>query len=95
TTQSITRVEGQGYRGSIVDMFADATDVGADGAALSRIEGITDNGVNIVFRSGTSGPYSSGFDLNSGTQEIRVYEQSNGGVDTRELGRLQINSNGE
>ncbi|MCZ8486543.1 hypothetical protein O9993_18005 [Vibrio lentus] len=26
---------------------------------------------------------------------IRVYEQTNGGADTRELGRLRINSNGE
>ncbi|WP_407830031.1 T1SS-143 repeat domain-containing protein [Vibrio splendidus] len=93
TTQSITRVEGQGYRGSIVDMFADATDVGADGAVLSKIEAF--DGSGIVFRSGNSGPYSSGFDLNSGTQEVRVYEQINGAVDPRELGRLKINSNGE
>ncbi|SBS25536.1 retention module-containing protein [Vibrio toranzoniae] len=95
TTQSITRVEGQNYGGSKVDMFADATDVGADGAVLSRIEGISSNGADIVFRTGNNGPYSSGFDLNSGSQEIRVYEQTNGGADTRELGRLRINSNGE
>ncbi|MEZ9443540.1 retention module-containing protein [Vibrio sp. 10N.286.49.C3] len=93
TTQSITRVEGQGYRGSIVDMFADATDVGADGAELSKIEAF--DGSGIVFRSGNNGPYSSDFDLNSGTQEVRVYEQINGAVDPRELGRLKINSNGE
>ncbi|MGF1839615.1 cadherin-like domain-containing protein, partial [Vibrio atlanticus] len=93
TTQSITRVEGQGYRGSIVDMFADATDVGADGAVLSKIEAF--DGSGIVFRSGNSGSYSSDFDLNSGTQEVRVYEQINGAVDPRELGRLKINSNGE
>ncbi|WKY59163.1 retention module-containing protein [Vibrio sp. SNU_ST1] len=93
TTQSIARVEGQGYRGSIVDMFADATDVGADGAELSKIQAF--DGSGIVFRSGNSGPYSSDFDLNSGTQEVRVYEQINGAVDPRELGRLKINSNGE
>ncbi|MFA0348840.1 cadherin-like domain-containing protein, partial [Vibrio sp. 10N.222.55.C6] len=96
TTQSITRVEGQGYRGSIVDMFADATDVGADGAVLSKIEAF--DGSGIVFRSGNSGSYSSDFDLNSGSQQVRVYEQTDdgsGGVDTRELGRLRINSNGE
>ena len=40
TTQSITRLEGQGYGNSKVNMFADATDIGADGAVLSRIEGI-------------------------------------------------------
>ncbi|MEZ9742752.1 cadherin-like domain-containing protein, partial [Vibrio splendidus] len=95
TTQSITRLEGQGYGNSKVDMFANATDVGADGAVLSRIEGISNNGADIVFRSGNNGPYSSGFDLNSGSQQVRVYEQTNGGADTRELGRLRINSNGE
>ncbi len=95
TTQSITRLEGQGYGNSKVDMFANATDVGADDAALTRIEGITNNGADIVFRSGNNGPYSSGFDLNSGSQQVRVYEQTNGGADTRELGRLRINSNGE
>ncbi|MDN3630998.1 retention module-containing protein [Vibrio lentus] len=98
TTQSITRLEGQNYNGSKVDMFANATDVGADGAVLSRIEGISSNGADIVFRTGNNGPYSSGFDLNSGSQQIRVYEQTddgNGGVDTRQLGRLLINSNGE
>ncbi|MEZ8722866.1 retention module-containing protein [Vibrio pomeroyi] len=98
TTQSITRLEGQNYNGSKVDMFANATDVGADGAVLSRIEGISNNGADIVFRTGNNGPYSSGFDLNSGSQQIRVYEQTddgNGGVDTRQLGRLRINSNGE
>ncbi|MCB5358873.1 retention module-containing protein [Vibrio lentus] len=98
TTQSITRLEGQNYDGSKVDMFANATDVGADGAVLSRIEGISSNGADIVFRTGNNGPYSSGFDLNSGSQQIRVYEQTddgNGGVDTRQLGRLLINSNGE
>ncbi|MDN2668389.1 retention module-containing protein [Vibrio sp. 14N.309.X.WAT.E.F5] len=98
TTQSITRLEGQNYDGSKVDMFANATDVGADGAVLSRIEGISNNGADIVFRIGNNGSYSSGFDLNSGSQEIRVYEQTddgNGGVDTRQLGRLLINSNGE
>ncbi|MEZ8709682.1 DUF5801 repeats-in-toxin domain-containing protein, partial [Vibrio alginolyticus] len=85
TTQSITRLEGQGYNNSKVDMFANATDVGADGAVLSRIEGISNNGADIVFRSGNNGPYSSGFDLNSGSQQVRVYEQTNGGADTREL----------
>ncbi|MBE8567733.1 retention module-containing protein [Vibrio sp. OPT20] len=95
TTQSITRLEGQGYGNSKVDMFANAIDVGADGAVLSRIEGISNNGADIVFRSGNNGPYSSGFDLNSGSQQVRVYEQTNGGADTRELGRLRINSNGE
>ncbi|MEZ8716896.1 retention module-containing protein [Vibrio splendidus] len=98
TTQSITRLEGQGYNNSKVDMFANATDAGADGAVLSRIEGISNNGADIVFRTGNNGPYSSGFDLNSGSQQVRVYEQTDdgsGGVDTRELGRLRINSNGE
>ncbi|MBY7732207.1 retention module-containing protein [Vibrio splendidus] len=95
TTQSITRIEGQNYDGSKVDMFASATDVGADGAVLSRIEGISSNGADIVFRTGNNGPYSSGFDLNSGSQVVRVYEQTNGGADTRQLGRLRINSDGE
>ncbi|NOI38554.1 retention module-containing protein [Vibrio sp. 070316B] len=98
TTQSITRVEGQGYGNSKVNMFANATDVGADDAALTRIEGITSNGADIVFRTGNNGPYSSSFDLNSGIQQVRVYEQTDdgsGGIDTRELGRLRINSNGE
>jgi T1SS-143 domain-containing protein len=98
TTQSITRIEGQNYSGSKVDMFSNATDIGADSAALTRIEGTTSNGVDIVFRAVNSGPYSSSFDLNSGTQQIRVYEQTDdgsGGIDTRELGRLRINSNGE
>ncbi|MGF1803418.1 cadherin-like domain-containing protein, partial [Vibrio gigantis] len=95
TTQSITRLEGQNYNGSKVDMFANATDVGADGAALTRIEGITSNGADIVFRTGNNGPYSSGLDLNSGSQVVRVYEQTNGGADTRQLGRLRINSDGE
>ncbi|MFS1491493.1 retention module-containing protein [Vibrio splendidus] len=95
TTQSIIRLEGQGYGNSKVDMFANTTDVGADGAVLSRIEGISNNGADIVFRSGNNGPYNSGFDLNSGSQQVRVYEQTNGGADTRELGRLRINSNGE
>ncbi|CAK2754131.1 Cadherin-like domain-containing protein [Vibrio crassostreae] len=93
TTQSITRIEGQGYNGSKVDMFADTTDVGADGAVLSKIEAF--DGSDIVFRAGNSGAYSSDFNLNSGSQQIRVYEQTNGGADTRELGRLRINSNGE
>ncbi|MEZ9159462.1 retention module-containing protein [Vibrio lentus] len=95
TTQSITRLEGQGYNNSKVDMFANATDVGADGAVLSRIEGISNNGADIVFRIGNNGSYSSSFDLNSGSQQIRVYEQTNGGADTRQLGRLRIDSNGE
>ncbi|PML59209.1 cadherin-like domain-containing protein, partial [Vibrio sp. 10N.261.52.A1] len=98
TTQSITRVEGQGYGNSKVNMFANATDVGADDAALTRIEGMTRNGADIVFRTGNNGPYSSSFDLNSGVQQVRVYEQTDdgsGGIDTRELGRLRINSNGE
>ncbi|CAH7439832.1 Cadherin domain-containing protein [Vibrio chagasii] len=98
TTQSITRIEGQGYGNSKVNMFANATDVGADDAALTRIEGITSNGADIVFRTGNNGPYSSSFDLNRGVQQVRVYEQTDdgsGGIDTRELGRLRINSNGE
>ncbi|KZX70017.1 hypothetical protein A3712_09650 [Vibrio sp. HI00D65] len=98
TTQSITRVEGQGYGNSKVNMFANATDVGADDAALTRIEGITSNGADIVFRTGNNGPYSSSFDMNSGVQQVRVYEQTDdgsGSIDTRELGRLRINSNGE
>ncbi|PMO02283.1 hypothetical protein BCT19_20285 [Vibrio splendidus] len=98
TTQSITRLEGQGYGNSKVDMFANATDVGADGAVLSRIEGISNNGADIVFRTGNNGPYSSGFDLNSGSQQVRVYEQTddgNGGTQERQLGTLRINSNGE
>ncbi|MEZ9278204.1 retention module-containing protein [Vibrio cyclitrophicus] len=96
TTQSITRLEGQGYNNSKVDMFANATDVGADGAVLSKIEAY--DGSGIVFRTGNNGPYSSDFDLNIGSQQVRVYEQTddgNGGVDTRQLGRLRINSNGE
>ncbi|WP_299689035.1 retention module-containing protein [uncultured Vibrio sp.] len=98
TTQSITRIEGQNYRDSLVDIFVNDTDVGADGAVLSRIEGISNNGSDIVFRIGHNGPYSNSYAVNSGSQQVRVYEQTddgNGGVDTRQLGRLRINSNGE
>ncbi len=74
TTQSITRLEGQNYNGSKVDMFANAADVGADDAALTRIEGITSNGADIVFRTGNNGPCNSSLDLNSGSQVVQVYE---------------------
>ncbi|MEZ8100379.1 cadherin-like domain-containing protein, partial [Vibrio bivalvicida] len=98
TDQSITRVEGQGYRGSVVDMFADETDKGADNAALTKIEGTTDaSGATIVF-GGPRGTYLDSVDLRDGRQNVRVYEQTddgNGGTDTRQLGILRINSNGE
>ena len=98
TTQSITRIEGQNYNGSKVDMFANATDVGADGAVLSRIEGISNNGVDIVFQRGNNTGFSDGLNVQSGRRTIRVYEQTddgNGGTQERQLGTLRINSNGE
>ncbi|MCC4860644.1 retention module-containing protein [Vibrio splendidus] len=98
TTQSITRLEGQGYNNSKVDMFANATDVGADGAVLSRIEGISNNGADIVFQRGNATDYSDALNLQSGSRIIRVYEQTddgNGGTQERQLGTLRINSNGE
>ncbi|MEZ9743920.1 retention module-containing protein [Vibrio splendidus] len=98
TTQSITRLEGQGYGNSKVDMFANATDVGADGAVLSRIEGISNNGADIVFQRGNATDYSDALNLQSGSRIIRVYEQTddgNGGTQERQLGTLRINSNGE
>ncbi|PMG15417.1 hypothetical protein BCU98_16250 [Vibrio splendidus] len=98
TTQSITRLEGQGYNNSKVDMFASATDVGADGAVLSRIEGISNNGADIVFQRGNATDYSDALNLQSGSRIIRVYEQTddgNGGTQERQLGTLRINSNGE
>ncbi|MFA0350067.1 hypothetical protein AB4486_24545, partial [Vibrio sp. 10N.222.55.C6] len=54
--------------------------------------------VDIVFRGGTSGAFSGSYDLNLGSQQVRVYEQTDdgsGGTVERELGRLRINSNGE
>nr|WP_102538664.1 retention module-containing protein [Vibrio lentus]PMI43811.1 hypothetical protein BCU45_00990 [Vibrio lentus] len=98
TTQSITRIEGQNYNGSKVDMFANATDVGADGAVLSRIEGISSNGADIVFQRGNNTGFSDGLNVQSGRRTIRVYEQTddgNGGTQERQLGTLRINSNGE
>ncbi|MEZ8574254.1 retention module-containing protein [Vibrio splendidus] len=98
TTQSITRLEGQGYNNSKVDMFVNATDVGADGAVLSRIEGISNNGADIVFQRGNATDYSDALNLQSGSRIIRVYEQTddgNGGTQERQLGTLRINSNGE
>ncbi|MDK9763158.1 cadherin-like domain-containing protein, partial [Vibrio sp. D420a] len=99
TTQSITRLEGQNYGGSKVNMFAAATDTGADGAVLTQIEGTSDGDTGIVFRRRPSDTESDTYDLNSGRQQIRVYEQEYdaGGnvIDERELGRLRINSNGE
>ncbi|WP_372166271.1 cadherin-like domain-containing protein [Vibrio lentus] len=98
TTQSITRIEGQNYNGSKVDMFANATDVGADGAVLSRIEGISSNGADIVFQRGNNTGFSDGLNVQSGSRTIRVYEQTddgNGGTQERQLGTLRINSNGE
>lgn len=98
TGQSITRIEGQSFGGSKVDMFADETDKGADNAALTKIEGTTDaNGAEIVF-GGPRGTYLDSVDLRDGRQNVRVYEQTddgNGGTDTRQLGILRINSNGE
>ncbi|MCC4815065.1 hypothetical protein BCU85_00770 [Vibrio lentus] len=98
TTQSITRLEGQGYNNSKVDMFANATDVGADGAVLSRIEGISSNGADIVFQRGNNTTFSDGLNVRSGRSTVRVYEQTddgNGGTEERQLGTLRINSNGE
>ncbi|WP_157367185.1 T1SS-143 repeat domain-containing protein, partial [Vibrio coralliirubri] len=98
TTQSITRIEGQNYNGSKVDMFTNATDVGADGAVLSRIEGISSNGADIVFQRGNNTGFSDGLNVQSGRRTIRVYEQTddgNGGTQERQLGTLRINSNGE
>ncbi|CDT88586.1 Conserved hypothetical protein; putative hemolysin-type calcium-binding region [Vibrio coralliirubri] len=98
TTQSISRLEGQNYNDSLVNMFASATDPGADAAVLTQIEGISNSGVDIVFRRGTSGAFSDSYDLNLGRQQVRVYEQTDdgsGGTVERELGRLRINSNGE
>ena len=95
--QSITRVEGEGLSGSLVNMFGDDTDKGADHAALTRIEGTTDSdGAEIVFRDGYS--YVNSIDLTAGTQDIAVYQQttnSNGQVADRHLGWLRVDSDGE
>ncbi|WP_100751619.1 retention module-containing protein [Vibrio salilacus] len=95
--QSITRVEGEGLSGSLVNMFGDDTDKGADHAALTRIEGTTDSdGAEIVFRDGHS--YVNSIDLTAGTQDIAVYQQttnSNGQVADRHLGWLRVDSDGE
>ena len=97
TEQSITRVEGQGFGGSVVNMFESAPDKGADDATLTSIQGSTDsNGASIVFQ-GPKGTYLNSVDLNEGRQNVRVYEQTTEGdtTDTRLLGVLRINSNGE
>lgn len=97
TTQTITRIEGQGYNGSKIDMFAAETDKGADDAALTQLEGTTSDGSSIVF-GGTGGVYSDLVELSDGIQTIKVYQQTddgNGGQETRQLGILRINSNGE
>ena len=98
TGQSITRIEGQGFGGSKIDMFADETDKGADDASLTKIEGTTDaSGATIVF-GGPNGTYLDSVDLRDGRQNVRVFEQSddgNGGTETRQLGVLRIHSNGE
>ncbi|RTZ18064.1 retention module-containing protein [Vibrio aquaticus] len=95
TQQSITRFEGQGYKGSTVNMFDSATDMGADGAVLTKLEGTTDtaDGSSIVFRSG--GSYVDSVDLSEGSQTIRVYQDLNDGNPPRQLGVLQVDSNGE
>ncbi|MEZ8823088.1 retention module-containing protein [Vibrio amylolyticus] len=95
--QSISRVEGQGFGGSKVIMFDAATDEGADTASLTKIEGTTEDSATIVF-GGQRGVFTEFVDLREGRQNIRVYEQTDndsGGQDTRQLGVLRINSNGE
>ncbi len=96
TGEDISRVEGQGFNGSKVNMFDVATDKGADGAELTRIEGTTTGTSEILFKQG--GNYVDTVDLNSGSQRIVVaeeFENSLGQRETRELGELRINSNGE
>ncbi|KIE21737.1 type I secretion protein [Vibrio sinaloensis] len=96
TQQEISRVEGQGFNRSMVNMFDSATDKGADGAELTRIEGTTSSGSDILFKQG--GSYVDGVDLSSGSQRIVVaqeYQDSNGNTAVRDLGELRINSNGE
>ncbi len=96
TGEDISRVEGQGFNGSKVNMFDVATDMGADGAELTRIEGTTSGTSEILFKQG--GSYVDTVDLNSGSQRVVVaeeFENSLGQRETRELGELRINSNGE
>ncbi|OIQ26537.1 retention module-containing protein [uncultured Vibrio sp.] len=95
--QTITRIEGQGFGGSKVTMFDSTTDEGADAASLTKIEGTTSGDASIVF-GGPRGSFLESVDLRDGRQSIRVYEQTDndtGGQDTRQLGFLRINSNGE
>ncbi|MGC9402922.1 T1SS-143 repeat domain-containing protein, partial [Vibrio genomosp. F10 str. 9ZC157] len=90
----IVRVEGAGFDDITVNMFEASNDAGADGAKLTQIEGTTSNGATIVF--GNS--YQSSINLRDGEQNVRVYEQINdasGDTETRQLGVLRINSNGE
>ncbi|MGF1720715.1 retention module-containing protein [Vibrio kyushuensis] len=97
TEHSISRIEGQGYKNSKIEMFENATDEGADSAKLTQIEGTTESGATIVF-GGPRGTYLDSVDLNDGRQNVRVYEQTDdgaGGTETRQLGILRINSNGE
>ncbi|MCK6261748.1 retention module-containing protein [Vibrio sp. ZSDE26] len=97
SAQSISRIEGQGFRNSKVSMFDATTDEGADTASLTKVEGTTENGATIVF-GGPRGSYLDSVDLNDGRQNIRVYEQTDngaGGTETRQLGILRVNSNGD
>ncbi|KGY14199.1 calcium-binding protein [Vibrio tubiashii] len=86
--QSITRVEGQNYNNSKVDMFADELDKGADGASLTKLESADPS---ITF----GGRQTAYVDLKDGTQNIKVFEQLDGEPKPRQLGVLRVNSNGE
>ena len=97
TEQSLTVEEGEGWS-STVNMFANQTDKGADNASLTQIEGTQDShGAQIVFGDGNGG-YTSVVDLNPGTQDLFVFEQttgSDGQVTQRHMGWLVVDSDGQ
>ncbi|WP_367990179.1 retention module-containing protein [Vibrio sp. NTOU-M3] len=91
TAQTIETVEGSRNPVS-VDMFATDTDKGADGASLTQLEGVSANGVNIMFGDSPA-DINATFDIPSGESSIKVYEVN--GTEIRELGELTVNSDGQ
>ncbi|MEF1289494.1 cadherin-like domain-containing protein [Vibrio sp. M260118] len=92
--QSITRVEGQNFKNSKVDMFADETDKGADGASLTRLE--APEGSSILFGAPRNS-FVDTIELKEGVQSVKVYQRegSDPNAEPRQLGVLKVNSNGE